>query len=81
MIYANELHFYSTHSVMTDPGKFGTLLDHAPDDERELARWVRNVQFHEFYAGQAGLVLPDDAEGEPATSDPTVRHLEQCSRS
>ncbi len=72
----NELEFYSTHSEMTEPGKFKSLLDHAPDDERELARWVRNVQFHEVYAGQAGLTLPDDAEGEPATSDPAVRYLE-----
>ncbi len=76
MMSENELEFYSTHSEMTEPGKFRALLDHAPDDEQELSRWVRNVQFHEIYAGQAGLILPDDAEGEPATSDPAVRYLE-----
>ena len=76
MVSANERNFYSTHSVFTDPGEFRTLLDYAPDDERELARWVRNVQFHELYAGQAGLILPDEAESEPATSDPAVRYLE-----
>jgi hypothetical protein len=72
----NELAFYASHSAMTDPGKFAALLDRAPDDERELARWVRNVQFHEFYAGQAGLSLPADAAGNPATSDTAVRYLE-----
>ncbi len=76
MISANEHEFYAAHSAMTDPGRFRTLLDDAPDDERELTRWVRNVQFHEMYAKQADLTPPDDAAGAPATSDPAVRYLE-----
>ncbi len=76
MVSGNQQNFYATQSVFTDPGAFRTLLDHAPADERHLARWVRNVVFHEVYARQAGLILPDDAAREPATSDPAVRYLE-----
>ncbi len=76
MVSGNEQKFYATQSKFTDPGAFRSLLDNAPEDERELARWVRNVVFHEVYARQAGLILPDDAAREPATSDPAVRYLE-----
>jgi hypothetical protein len=76
MLPGDEHKFYASHSAMTDPGAFQKLLDHAPDDERELARWVRNVQFHEMYAEQAALALPNDAAGDAATSDPAVRYLE-----
>lgn len=71
MVTAEELRFYSTQSAITDPGRFASLFDQAPDDLGEMARWVRNVHFHEAYAEQAGLDLPDDA-----ASDPAVRFLE-----
>jgi hypothetical protein len=76
MVSTDELQFYATQSPFTDPGRFGFLFDHAPEDERDLARWVRNVQFHEVYAAQAGLDLPDEVAGDPATCDGVVRYLE-----
>ena len=58
MTMNEEGRFYATHSAMTDPGRFAELLEQAPGEEQALARWVRNVIFHELYAEQAGLNLP-----------------------
>lgn len=71
----DELAFYSTHGAITDPGAYAFMFDGAPDDAVELARWVRNVQFHEAYARDAGLTLPSDAADDPATSDAAVRYV------
>lgn len=71
-----ELRFYASHSVMTDPGPHARLLDGAPEDLGELARWVRNVVFHEAYAAEADLDLPHDSFANPPTSDPAVRFVE-----
>ncbi len=62
----DELAFYSSHSALTDPGAHAGLFQDAPRDEAALARWVRNVHFHEAYAMEAGLVLAPDVAGDPA---------------
>ena len=72
----DELGFYSTHGAITQPGAYASLFDGAPDDAAELARWARNVNFHEAYADDAGLTLPPDAADDPATSDAAARFVE-----
>ena len=65
---AQEFDYFASHSALTDPGRHAGLFRDAPSDEAALARWVRNVHFHETYAMEAGLELPPDVAGDPATS-------------
>ncbi|MEE8297662.1 MAG: transglutaminase-like domain-containing protein [Hyphomicrobium sp.] len=75
-MHTRELAYYASHSALTDPGTHADLFRDAPYDEAALARWVRNVHFHETYAMEAGLDLPPKANGDPAISDPAVRFME-----
>ncbi len=71
----SEQEFYSTHSVMTNPGIHTDLFSSAPSELDKLAQWVRNVHFHEIYAKEANLDLPAEAESDPKTSDAAIRFV------
>jgi len=71
----SEQEFYSSHSVMTNPGPHARLFRDASSDLDKLTQWVRNVIFHEIYAREANLDLPSDAEGDPESSDAAVRFV------
>ena len=42
----NNLSFYKTHSVMTNPGKYTYLYDDLPDDLETLFKIINNVLLH-----------------------------------
>lgn len=75
-----ELRYYCTQSALTDPGSHAALLRESASNDGELMQWVRNVQFHEAYAREAKLDLPEEAIGNPRESDAAVRFLEETLR-
>ena len=58
------LDYYATPGPITDPGRYGVLLDSLPDDVPSLARAIQGLLVHIFWAKHYGLSLDDVREEE-----------------
>jgi hypothetical protein len=56
--------YYATPGPITDPGRYGVLLDSLPDDVPSLARAIQGLLVHVFWANRYGLNLDDDRQEE-----------------
>lgn len=60
----HSLRYYATPGPMTDPGRYGELLDGLPADIPALVRAVQGLIIHGFWADQYGVELDDTRRGE-----------------
>ena len=75
------LEFYSTHSELSDPGKFAYLYDDLPDDIPSLVKVVQNVIIHFFWTTTDktyGVSLKDiEATGRNPNKEHNQRRIEE----
>lgn len=60
----DSLRYYATPGPMTDPGRYGELLDTLPTDVPALVRAVQGLLIHVFWADQYGVAHDDARRGE-----------------
>jgi hypothetical protein len=58
------LEYYTTQSVMTDPGKYVDLYEGLPDDVAGLVKAVQGVLIHIFHTHRYGVELSEEREQE-----------------
>lgn len=58
----DPLVFYSQPGMMTDPGKYASLLAGLPDDLASICLAVQNNLVHVFWAERMGLTLTEDQQ-------------------
>ncbi len=56
--------FYSSHSVITDPGKQSILLDGLSSEIAELCKMIQGIILHVFLSEKYGVHLPEDRKQE-----------------
>lgn len=58
------MEYYTTQSVMTDPGKYAGMYEDLPDDIPGLIRVVQGVLLHVFWTSRYGVELSEEREKE-----------------
>lgn len=57
-------HFYTIPGPITDPGKYGALLDDLPNGVAALVDVVQGLLIHIYWAGRYGVELDDTRQSE-----------------
>lgn len=60
----DALRYYSSQSVMTDPGKYVQLYDDLPNDIPELCQVVQGLLIHVYHAQRYGVTLSSERKEE-----------------
>jgi hypothetical protein len=60
----NPIDYYATPGPLTEPGRYGVLLDGLPSDIPALVRLVQGLIIHVFWADRYGVELDDARRGE-----------------
>ena len=77
----DSLRYYATPGPMTNPGRYGLLLDDLPGDIATLVNTVQGLIIHIFWAGRYGVELDDARRAEVqlrAVDTVSYTHLVIC---
>lgn len=61
---SDQLTYYATPGIMTDPGTHAALLDELPAGIQELCNVVQGLLIHIFWAERYGIALPEARKQE-----------------